>query len=167
MTSNTSAGKRLLAVAIIISFLIIIAGAFTLRAKNPEQELSEAPNLIPKEEVVIEEAPTPEEMEEILDTPQRVILGEYTITAYCPCQKCSEGWGRKTASGATAKAGRTIATDSDFAFGTKLWIEGLGTYVVEDRGGAVKGNHIDIFFDTHQEAVNFGKQTLVVAQVYA
>ena len=167
MTSKTTNGKRLLAFAVIISFLIIIVGVATIRVKNQGQELTEVPNLVPTEEVVIEEAPTPEKMEEILDAPKRVILGNYTITAYCPCQKCSEGWGRQTASGATAKAGRTIATDSDFAFGTKLWIEGLGTYVVEDRGGAVKGNHIDIFFDTHQEAVNFGKQTLVVAQVYA
>ena len=31
-------------------------------------------------------------------------------------------------------------------------------YTVEDRGGAIQGNHIDIYFDTHQEALNFGKQ---------
>ena len=32
------------------------------------------------------------------------------------------------------------------------------TYVAEDTGSAIKGNRIDIYFDTHQEALNFGVQ---------
>jgi len=36
-------------------------------------------------------------------------------------------------------------------------------YTAEDRGGAIKGNKIDVFFDTHKEALNFGRQT---AEVY-
>jgi Uncharacterized protein conserved in bacteria len=36
-------------------------------------------------------------------------------------------------------------------------------YTVEDRGGAIQGNRIDVFFPTHQEALNFGRQT---ADVY-
>ena len=162
----TTKSKLAIAITCFFCFLIIVLG--TGKLKENEPELTEVPGLIPTEEITIANAaPTPEEMEEVLDTPQRVILGEYTITAYCPCQKCSEGWGRKTASGATATSGHTIAADSSFSFGEKIWIEGLGTFVVEDRGAAVKGKHIDIFFDTHAEAEAFGKQTLVVAQEYA
>ena len=31
-------------------------------------------------------------------------------------------------------------------------------YVVQDRGGAITGNHFDIYFNTHQEALNFGRR---------
>lgn len=49
---------------------------------------------------------------------------------------------------------------SSYSFGTKVEIKGMGTYVVEDRGGAIKGNKIDIYFDSHQEALNFGRRTV-------
>lgn len=81
-------------------------------------------------------------------------------TGYCPCSECSEGYGRQTASGATATAGRTIAVDPlVFPYGTKLLIDGV-VYVAEDRGGAITGNRIDIFFDTHAEAEAFGRREL-------
>lgn len=82
---------------------------------------------------------------------------KYKITAYCPCERCSEGYGRNTSTGALAKAGRTIAVDpSVIPYGTKVHIKGMGDFVAEDCGGAVKGKHIDIYFDTHQETVEFG-----------
>lgn len=55
-----------------------------------------------------------------------------------------------------ATAGRTIAADtSQFSFGSKLVINGH-TYTVEDRGGAIKGNRIDIFFSSHSKALDWG-----------
>ena len=50
---------------------------------------------------------------------------------------------------------------SNFAFGTELIIDGH-TYVVEDRGGAIRGNRIDIFFSSHQAALNYGRRTVDV-----
>lgn len=44
-------------------------------------------------------------------------------------------------------------------FGTKIYIDGVGERIVQDRGGAIKGNQIDLYFDSHQEALNFGRQT--------
>ena len=44
----------------------------------------------------------------------------------------------------------------------KIKIKGMGTYIVQDRGGAIKGNKIDIFFNTHQEALNFGRRTVYI-----
>lgn len=94
--------------------------------------------------------------------------GEYiafTATAYCPCIQCCGKTNGITASGTKATAGRTVAMSSSYSFGTKIEIQGLGTYVVEDRGGAIQSNRIDIYFDTHQEALNFGRRTVYLKVV--
>lgn len=97
-----------------------------------------------------------------------------TATAYCPCMKCCGIWSEEhpdregtgyqqlTSSGAAPIEGRTIATDpSVIPTGSHVLINGH-MYVAEDTGGAIKGDHIDIFFDTHQEALGWGRQTLEV-----
>lgn len=82
--------------------------------------------------------------------------GLMRCTAYCPCEECSEGWGRQTHSGKMAEAGRTIAVDpSIIDIGSKVKI-GKHIYVAEDVGGLVQGDHIDIFFDTHEEVEEWG-----------
>lgn len=89
----------------------------------------------------------------------------YKITAYCPCSICCGKWSNGiTSIGTTAVAGRTIATDSKFPFGTKLKINGH-IYTVEDRGGAIKGNRIDIYMNTHAEALSWGVKYLPVEVV--
>jgi 3D (Asp-Asp-Asp) domain-containing protein len=85
-------------------------------------------------------------------------LGTYWITAYCPCSICcgqySNPTNPTTASGSPAVEGVTCAAPSNFAFGTELIVDGH-TYTVQDRGGAINGNHLDIYFSTHQAALNF------------
>ena len=88
----------------------------------------------------------------------------YKITAYCPCAKCCGKTNGRTASGTTATAGRTVAASSKFAFGTKLNIGGH-VYTVEDRGGAINGNKIDIFVNSHAEALAWGVRYLNVSVV--
>ena len=88
----------------------------------------------------------------------------YKITAYCPCSKCCGKTNGMTASGTKATAGRTVAASSKFAFGTKLNIGGH-IYTVEDRGGAINGNKIDIFVNTHSEALQWGVRYLTVSVV--
>ena len=83
----------------------------------------------------------------------------FETTAYCACSKCCGKSDGITASGARATQGRTIAAPSTYAFGTEIEING-NVYVVEDRGGAIKGNRIDIFFDSHSEANNYGRRTV-------
>ena len=88
----------------------------------------------------------------------------YKITAYCPCSKCCGKLTGRTASGTKATAGRTVAASSKFAFGTKLNIGGH-IYTVEDRGGAINGNKIDIFVNTHAEALQWGVRYMTVSVV--
>lgn len=66
-----------------------------------------------------------------------------------------------TASGKKVKENETIACPKNFAFGTKINIEGYGTYICQDRGGAIKGNKIDIYMETKAQAFAFGRRNLV------
>ncbi len=108
--------------------------------------------------------------------PQTVTL---MTTGYCKCGKCC-GWTRNwllrpvhsygaqkgkpkkvglTASGTMARRG-TIAADTRlYPFGTIMFIEGYGYGRVEDRGGAIKGQHVDLFFRTHQQALEWGRKS--------
>lgn len=91
-------------------------------------------------------------------------LGNYVITAYCTCRICCGVYsgGNRTASGTVPTTNRTIAVDTSvIPFGTKVVIDGQ-IYVAEDRGGAIKGKRIDMFFYTHKEALNWGRKTIEV-----
>ena len=82
-------------------------------------------------------------------------LGRFRLTSYCPCSICCGKWsGGLTASGTVPTAGRTVAMGG-VPFGTKLLINGQ-IYIVEDRGTAY--GHVDIFNNTHSEALAFGSQ---------
>ena len=89
-------------------------------------------------------------------------LGTFTLTAYCSCAKCCGKAGQRTASGVYPKSNHTIATDPKvIPLGTEVVIDGV-VYKAEDTGGAIKGNKIDIYFDSHEEALNFGKKKMKV-----
>lgn len=89
-------------------------------------------------------------------------LGNFKLTAYCSCSRCCGQWANGiTASGTTASAGRTVAM-SGVPFGTKLLINGK-VYVVEDRGTPY--GHVDIYFNSHSEALQFGRQYAEVYQI--
>jgi 3D (Asp-Asp-Asp) domain-containing protein len=83
------------------------------------------------------------------------------VTGYCPCPKCcgqySDGI---TANGHKIQPGDTfVAADKRFSFDTEMVIEGYNNgepVKVLDRGGAIKGNKLDAFFHTHQEALEWG-----------
>lgn len=95
----------------------------------------------------------------------KVSLGEFVISAYCPCEKCcgvfADGL---TASGTVATEGRTCAVDPEvIPLGSVLDIGGV-EYVAEDVGGAIKGRKIDICFNDHRSAVEYGVR---LVEVYA
>ena len=97
-----------------------------------------------------------ESVEDNTQVPQVVpfnkYLGEFKLTAYCPCVKCCGKSDGITASGTKVKQGRTVAMYG-IPFGTKLLINGH-VYTVEDRGTPY--GHVDIYFNSHSDALEFG-----------
>lgn len=104
-------------------------------------------------------------------------------TGYCECKKCT-GWRRNflfkpvykygrlrgkrkyvgiTADGTKAIKG-IIAADTDYyPFGTIFSIPGYGFGVVHDTGGKIKGKYrLDLFFTSHQRAMEWGNRKMLV-----
>ena len=109
---------------------------------------------------------------------------ELLVTGYCNCGKCC-GWRKKwfffgepvydygnlrgtpkkvgvTASGAVAAKGTIAADPTVYPFGTRIWIPGYGSGTVQDIGGSIKGAHIDIWFQSHAEALAWGARKIKV-----
>lgn len=95
-------------------------------------------------------------------------LGVFKLTAYCSCQKCCGKYainrpndkdGNEIVYGSTGvrlKAGLSIAVDPNvIPYGSKVEING-NTYEAHDTGGSIRGNRIDVYFNSHQDALNFG-----------
>ena len=103
-------------------------------------------------------------------------------TGYCRCGRCC-GWKRNwyfkpvysggaskgerkqvgiTASGTRAKRGTIAADTRVYPFGTVMYIPGYGYGRVEDRGGAIKGKRIDLFFASHKQALVWGRKRVKV-----
>lgn len=108
----------------------------------------------------------------------RPVRRTLTVTGYCRCGQCT-GWHRNwfgrpvfsggrlkgrrkevgiTASGARARVGTIAADTSRYPFGTIMYVPGYGYGRVEDRGGAIKGEHIDLYFRSHRQALRWGRQ---------
>lgn len=85
----------------------------------------------------------------------------FNVSFYCSCSKCCGGYSNGiTASGKYAKANHTIAAPKGYSFGTKIYLEGMGTYTVEDRGGAIYGNRIDVYVNSHAQALKLGRKQI-------
>lgn len=95
-------------------------------------------------------------------------LGKFSISHYCSCPICTgTAKGSRTATGHIPREGRTVAVDKHIIpLHSVIYVEGLGTFVAEDVGGAVKGNHLDIYIDDHQRALNLGTLKGAKPKVY-
>lgn len=62
-----------------------------------------------------------------------------------------------TSSGVKAKKGTIAADTRYYPYGTVMYIPGYGWGRVEDKGGAIKGQKIDLWFDSHKEALEWGR----------
>lgn len=127
-------------------------------------------------ETIVQQTPVQEPVKETIsnrNSEPREEWIQFTATGYCACQKCCGKTNGVTASGAKATAGVTVAMPSNYSFGTKIQLKntngtlmnGGNYYTVQDRGGAIKSNRIDIFFSSHQEALNFGRRTVYLKVV--
>lgn len=110
---------------------------------------------------------------------QRPVERTLLTTGYCPCGECC-GWRRNwlgrpvyasgplkgrrkavgvTANGVKARHGTIAADTSRYPFGTVMYIDGYGYGKVQDRGGDIVGDHIDLFFRSHGDALDWGRRT--------
>lgn len=157
---NENKSKKVMCAALVLGCTLT---GFTVTSTNVDesQDATAAPISTIKEfneaqKDIFIPAPEPDIVVVEEKKPERILvsLGEYRISAYCPCEKCCLKSDGITASGTQATAGRTAAMNG-VPFGTKIVIDGH-EYTVEDRGGGLGSKIIDIYFDTHEEALNSG-----------
>lgn len=104
-------------------------------------------------------------------TEKKSKIQTFEITAYCPCEICCGEYannrpidenGKSIVYGSTGErltSGYSIAVDPNvIPYGSEVIIDGK-IYKAQDCGGAIKGNRIDVYFENHQEAASFGRQT--------
>lgn len=89
------------------------------------------------------------------------------VTGYCPCRKCCGKFSNGiTASGHRIKRGdEFVAADRKYPFGTRVVVPGYNSskpVQVQDRGNAICGNRLDVFFTSHREARDWGIRFLPV-----
>lgn len=134
---------------------------------EPHQTAHFIPREVFREPTETMPAPTePTEPETVPPSPEPVSLGEFIVTAYCACEACcgkspDDPWYGITATGTTATQGRTVAVDPDvIPLGSVVYFrgsDGLETgFVAEDTGGAIRENRIDLYFDSHADALEWG-----------
>ncbi|OBZ15436.1 hypothetical protein A8L34_29195 [Bacillus sp. FJAT-27264] len=88
------------------------------------------------------------------------LIKNVSMTAYSSEEP---GIGTRTASGTRVTEGRTIAVDPNvIPIGWWVYIEGLGFRRAEDTGGAIKGNKVDVYYDSLNHARNFGRKSRTV-----
>ncbi len=145
----------LMAVVCVPSF---IAGAtYTKTAKQVIPLHTVAANKEGNAEPVRTEAEQPGEWQTV----------QMRVTAYCPCSECCGQYADGiTASGHKIQPGETfVAADKRYSFGTEIVIPGYDNdrpVKVLDRAGAIKGNRLDVFFDSHRQALEWGVKYLDV-----
>ncbi|WP_151737894.1 3D domain-containing protein [Paenibacillus tengchongensis] len=95
-----------------------------------------------------------------IDFEYKKVLKNVSMTAYSSEEP---GIGTRTASGTRVTEGRTIAVDPNvIPIGWWVYIEGLGFRRAEDTGGAIKGNKVDVYYDSLSHARNFGRKSRTV-----
>lgn len=164
-------GWSLLLMLIIMAHVTYRMDQLSKKLDVMAEELTAVPETVPTPEVhtvtdALPEEPSDDEIvmsvipelldtsEEVTEEPDKTFLGSYELTAY-------EWTGNPCANGNYPSCGYTVACNS-LALGTRIYIEGYGEYVVEDRGG-MPDNVIDIYMGDYDTCIQFGRRT---ANVY-
>lgn len=158
-----------------IATLVILSGiggffvgsGFANECEEPHRETpiieeTEEPEPIAEETPITERSPV---------TIEFVDLGEYTITAYCGCEKCCGEWSSDSVIGAGGvELIEGVHCAGVLPIGTIVEVGDIGVYEIQDRPAswvAKKYNDkiIDIYFENHEDAVRFGKTTANVKKI--
>ena len=85
--------------------------------------------------------------------------GTLRITAYCSCEICCGDWSDGYFANGESVGGKAIAADKTTPFGVRIFVPGYGDAKVKDRGSAIQGNRLDLYFHSgHQQALEWGVQ---------
>lgn len=90
----------------------------------------------------------------------------FNTSAYCSCTKCCGKTGNTTSSGVAPSTWHTIAAGKNYPLGTIIYIPALkdkpngGWFVVQDRGGSISSNKLDIYMGNHTQALQYGRKNL-------
>ena len=118
---------------------------------------------VAEETPVVEAAPVVEETP-AADVSNAIPEGAVKTTLSCTAYTAT---GNATAVGVMPQAEHTIASWNGLPFGTQVYVPALGiTYTVEDRGGAVSEGIIDIYMNSENECIQFGRQNLEAYIIY-
>lgn len=152
---------------ILINITIIIGCIYEKREVEHRINIhKEANNNTLKEKVEkIKTIETETDKEVDIQVVKPVSLGNFKITAYCSCEICCGKWANNRpngivygAIGEELKEGYSIAVDPKvIPYRTEVVING-NTYKAQDCGGGIKGNEIDVYFENHDDALEFGVQ---------
>jgi 3D (Asp-Asp-Asp) domain-containing protein len=159
-----------------VCLAIVVVPSRELESKDAQiEQLRETINQLENSDVESIEETSPTELEESfhvtpVDNPNintSSTTRTFRVTAYCPCEQCCGEWADGiTASGVpvTANGGKFIAAPPEFEMYTEMIIPGYDSEPVPvlDRGGAIRGDRLDVFFPTHQEALEWGVQYIEV-----
>lgn len=133
--------------------------------KLAEQKLAEAETLAAERKAARIAQAHRGELRDLANTEYRVtqtLTGNFSAYTPSPDECSGNPW--ITASGARVHYG-TIAAPPAYPFGTLLRIPDYDPdtiFVVEDRGGAIKGNHFDLWLPDKPAAFSFGRRNLTV-----
>lgn len=143
------------------------------RLQENTEFANECAECVQEKEIVLEPSVTIVVDDSKTDTnPKPDLIGEFTVTAYCSCEICCGEWSNPeaptTASGTIANSSRTVGADWNvIPEGTEIYIEGIGKRTIEDKPAnwiieKYDGMILDLYFDSHEDALLFGKRTAKV-----
>ncbi|KUK11493.1 MAG: M23B-like peptidase [Clostridia bacterium 41_269] len=92
----------------------------------------------------------------------RVVATGYTAGPESTGKKPGDPGYGITATGVKAQRGVVAVDPSVIPFGTRMYIPGYGYGIALDTGGAIKGERIDLFFDTVEEAKQWGRRWVTI-----
>lgn len=168
-----SISKTISGICIIIIFtcLLILAFRNDKKANSNPEVMYEPVAIISCVESF--ELPAEEEKVEAVEQTQveQIEYKEFIATAYCSCEKCCGVWANNRPNGIVyGAAGReliqnySVAVDPNvIPYGTLIYDSNGNEYRADDCGGAIKGSRIDVYFNNHQDALNFGRQTIMLS----
>ena len=157
-----------IAVLLFAGILFYYSGSSNMNVEDEtEQQISEPVEVIQDIQADLTNYSISHEMLFPPEPSSKTYTAVFKATAYCSCEKCCGIWAKNRgevvigAAGVELIEGYSIAVDDSlFEYG-QIFVDNNGNeYRADDCGGAIQGNRIDVYFNSHQRALEFGVQEI-------